>query len=125
MRRLDKPTQFLEQIQRDTARRLAQTDTQFNRAQVIKKGVPIATKWWTKRKRKLARAAGDTAKRAEVETKERARWIEHLIEVLKKSKMPTWTKAQQCADPIAALRYCAGNSRARQFDKGSDIGTEL
>ncbi len=42
-RRLGRPSQYLEQVQRDLVRQLRQNDDLMSQAQVIKRGLPTAT----------------------------------------------------------------------------------
>ena len=113
VRALDKPTQYLEQIRRDVNRQCMRQSSQLQMAQVIKKGLPVPKRWITRRKRQLSRAGPDHLQRAEVEERERDRWVEKLEAVLKEARMPIWLTAKQCADPAAMLRHCAGRARAK------------
>lgn len=69
--------------------------------------------WKTRREKAFLYAGNNIHLRAEVEERERARWVERLITTIEKHKFPRYLRALETKDWHKDLSHCAGKARAR------------
>ena len=79
-------------------------------AQVV--SMCVQSRWKTRRSAKLAAAAGPQDRRL-IEQKEKARWVDQIIGILKDAQAPIVQQAALTASPDLALAALAGKKRAR------------
>lgn len=79
----------------------------------VRKHITKPAKWNTRRRQLLAGTLEVGLTRAQVETKERDRWIARLVEVLCDGNFPVCAKAGRQPDPVKILRHMGGGSSAR------------
>ena len=71
-----------------------------------------ATHWKTRRSAKLSMAAGPQ-ERADIESREKARWTERVVGILRDAKAPVIQQASLATNPEQALLAIVGKKRSR------------